>query len=142
MCGVQAQLMVAAEFQLGARVDVTLSDIRAALWETRSLVKMYGPRGTLHLLPADELALWMATMRARAARREGHWYRVAGLTVDRAEAVLDAIGDALDGQHLTREALTDEVVRRTGAWAREGIASAWGIFLGPAANPLVGADEG
>ena len=39
------------------------------LWEKRSLVKTYGRRGTLHLLPAAELPLWMAAMQARTTRR-------------------------------------------------------------------------
>jgi Winged helix DNA-binding domain len=50
---------------LGARVaGVTQQDVREALWGERRLVKTYGPRGTLHLLPAGELPMWMAALQA------------------------------------------------------------------------------
>jgi len=71
VCGIQAQIMVAAELALSARVaEITQEDVRKELWERKSLIKTYGPRGTLHLLPADELPLWMAAMRARDALDE------------------------------------------------------------------------
>src|SRR6476620_11421011 len=66
VCGIQAQVITAAELAIGARVEsVTQQDVREAIRERHSLVKTYGPRGTLHLLPAAELSLWMAAMRAR-----------------------------------------------------------------------------
>ena len=68
------------------------------LWEQRTLVKTYGPRGTLHLLPADELPLWMDAMRACAILHEPYWYAAAGLEPSQADALLEAIGqrDAAD----------------------------------------------
>jgi hypothetical protein len=109
VCGIQAQIMIAAELALSARVaDVTQEDVRKELWERKSLVKTYGPRGTLHLLPANELSLWMAAMRARDALDETPWYTSLQLTPRRAQAFVDAIGDALDGRCLTREELANE----------------------------------
>src|SRR3954466_13123285 len=65
--GVHAQVQVSAELQLAARVDgVTQQDVRAALWRDRTLVKAWTLRGTLHLHPADELAVWFAANRAVA----------------------------------------------------------------------------
>jgi uncharacterized protein YcaQ len=134
VCGIQAQMMIAAELAIGARIaGMTQRDVRAALWERRDLVKTYGPRGTLHLLPADELPLWMAAMRAHASLREERWYERAGLEPKRADALLAAIGDSLDGACLTREELADAVTARIGAWAREPMLSAWGQMLAPAA---------
>lgn len=44
---------VRAELAIGLRVaGVTRADVRAALWTERTLVKTYGPRGTVHLFPA------------------------------------------------------------------------------------------
>jgi uncharacterized protein YcaQ len=132
--GVQAQILSAAELAIGARVaGATQQDVRAALWERRALVKTYGPRTTLHLLPADELPLWMAAMRAREALSGPPWYAAAGLTPAQAEALLAAIGDALDGHSLPRAELAAEVARRAGAWAEEPLNSAWGEWLAPAA---------
>ena len=48
--GIQAQILSAAELAIGVRVaGVTLPDVQAALWERHTMVKTYGPRGTLHL---------------------------------------------------------------------------------------------
>ena len=33
--------------------------VHRALWEDRTLVKTWAMRGTLHLLRADELAMWV-----------------------------------------------------------------------------------
>jgi hypothetical protein len=78
--GIQAQVLSAAELAIGARVaDITRQDVRAALWEQHTLIKTYGPRGTLHLLPADELPLWMAALRATETLSGPPWYQRAGL---------------------------------------------------------------
>jgi hypothetical protein len=121
VCGIQAQVMGAAELALSARVEgLTQEEVRAELWEERSLVKAWTIRGTLHLHPADDLPLWAA----------------ATLALDEPEdaAVLDAIGSALDGRRLLREELADEVARRAGEWTREKIGSGWGYFIGSASR--------
>src|SRR5437879_837928 len=120
VCGVQAQVLSAAELAIGVPVwRLTRQDVRRALWERRSLIKTYGPRGTLHLLPARELSLWMAAMRGRADLRGTRWYQASGLEPARAEALLEAIGGALDGRCLTREELAQQVAHRIGSWVRE-----------------------
>jgi uncharacterized protein YcaQ len=132
--GVQAQILSAAELAIGARVaGVTRRDVQAALWERHALVKTYGPRGTLHLLPADELSLWMAALRAYAMLHEPYWYATAGLSLSQADALLEAIGEALDGCCLTRQELASAVAQRVGEWAQERLLSAWGELLAPAA---------
>ena len=70
VCGIQAQVMPAAELSVGIRVDgVTRNDVQAALWENRTLVKTYGIRGTIHLFPSDELPLKFGRLRLRSWRR-------------------------------------------------------------------------
>lgn len=132
--GVQAQILSAAELAVGVRVaGVTRQDVQAALWERHTLVKTYGPRGTLHLLPADELPLWMAALRAWVMLDESPWYAAAGLERAQADTLLEAIGQALDHRCLTRQELADEVAQEVGQWARERLLSAWGELLAPAA---------
>ncbi|MFD4528078.1 winged helix DNA-binding domain-containing protein [Streptomyces sp. NPDC058470] len=117
MLGAHAQVLSAAEVSVGVRTDgVTRADVRAALWEHRSLVKTYGPRGTVHLLPAAELPFWTAALAAMPTGRSP-FARDAGLGEARAEEVIAAIGDALDGAYLTIDELGDAVVARTGPWA-------------------------
>jgi len=70
MAGGHAQVMSAAEVSLALRVaGATRADVAHALWEERSLVKTYGPRGTMHVLPAADLPWWLAapTVRTQGA---------------------------------------------------------------------------
>ncbi|HEX8220470.1 MAG TPA: winged helix DNA-binding domain-containing protein [Chloroflexia bacterium] len=134
VCGIQAQVITAAELAIAARVEgMSQQYVRDEIWEQRYLVKTYGPRGTLHLLPSSELPLWMAAMRARESLSEQRWYEAAGLEPEQAEALLAGIAEALDGRCLTREELAAEVARRAGPWAKERLASTWGEMLAPAA---------
>src|SRR5258708_34453629 len=71
-CGIQAQVGVAAELALGARVaQATQQDVRAELWERRRLYKTYSLRGTLHLHPSDRLPFWTAARHALPDWRRG-----------------------------------------------------------------------
>ncbi len=80
-CGVHAQILSAAEVSAALRVDgATRADVRRALWEDQSVVKTFGPRGTVHLLPAADLGRWMAALGAVAAHEPvpGRHQDVAG----------------------------------------------------------------
>jgi len=133
--GVHAQVMSCAEVALAARVDgVGVADVREALWERRKLVKTWAMRGTLHLLPADELALWAGALRTRSYLwRTAAWTRYFGITVEEVEALVAAIGDSLDGKGLTREELGIEVGKQAGPRAQELMSSGWGTLLKPVA---------
>jgi hypothetical protein len=134
VCGIQAQMMGAAELAVGARVTgVTQPDVREALWEQRSLVKTYGPRGTLHLLPAGELPMWMAALQAIPDHHRAMWYELADVGREQVDELVQATGQALDGRRLTREELAQAVAPRVGRWARQRLASTWGDLLAPAA---------
>jgi hypothetical protein len=118
--------MSAAELSIGIRVDgVTRRDVQAALWEQRTLVKTFGLRGTVHLFPSEELPLWMAALRARATL-DPRRYESLGLAPAELASVLEAIGDALDGQGLTIKQLGERVVRQAGSWAGAMASPAWG----------------
>jgi hypothetical protein len=121
VCGIQAQVMGAAELALSVRVrGLTQEHVRKALWEDRALAKTWTIRSTLHLHPADELPFWTAARRAVDP-------------VVQSQEVLDAIAAALDGQTLLREELADEVAKKAGERTRERIASGWGYIIGDAA---------
>lgn len=134
MCGVHAQVMSAAEISLWARVaDITPDHVRAALWQRRSLVKTWCMRGTLHLLAASEAPFYVAALRTRTGYRRAAWLKYYGLTSADADAIIAAVGSALDGRCLTREELADEVTRRVGLPVRDKLVSGWGDLLKPAA---------
>jgi Winged helix DNA-binding domain len=61
--GIHAQIQSSAELQVWARVNgVSRDDVRDALWEKRSLVRTWCMRGTLHLLPAEDLPTYVAAL--------------------------------------------------------------------------------
>ncbi|AZQ37095.1 winged helix DNA-binding domain-containing protein [Streptomyces cyaneochromogenes] len=117
MLGAHAQVLSAAEVSVGVRASgVTRADVRTALWDERSLVKTFGPRGTVHLLPAAELPLWCGALSAIPTGPSPFPPDVR-VTEEQAERIVAAIGDALDGVCLTVEELGEEVVAGTGPWA-------------------------
>ena len=140
--GVHAQVQASAELQFAARVDwITQADVRDALWERRALVKAWTLRGTLHLHPADELALWYAARQAVAGTSPDGpeeleaWRDPAGvlhppLGSDDVKAIRAAVWDALDGRCMLREEIADEVVKRVGPGPRQRLLSGFGFFLG------------
>ena len=133
-CGVHAQLMTGAELALSARVrDVTRDDVRDALWRTRELVKANTLRTTLHLHPADDLALWKALPKL-GRWQEQWWLDWQELTLAEAESLREAVLAALDdGEPRTRAELGAAVGGRLG---ERLAADSWGHYLAPVA-PLL-----
>jgi hypothetical protein len=63
MCGAHAQVLSAAELSIGRRIaGATREDVQRALWDDRTLVKTFGPRGTVHLLPTADLPMWTGAL--------------------------------------------------------------------------------
>jgi hypothetical protein len=126
ICGLHAQLMSSAELSLWARIDgLELGALDEALWQRSELVKVWAMRGTLHLLPAAELGLWMSALSTYTSRGMTGKWAFPELT--------QAVGDALVGRILTREELAAEVGRRTrNAEYAEFVRGNWGSFLKPA----------
>jgi hypothetical protein len=136
--GVHAQVQASAELQLAARVDgIAQQDVRNALWRDRTLVKAWTLRGTLHLHPADELAVWYAANRAVAGTSPDEleeWRDPAGvlhpaLGAVQAKAIRAAVLDALGDRCLLREELAAEVVSRVGQGAEQRLLSGFAFFL-------------
>jgi hypothetical protein len=118
MCGAHAQVMSAAELSLGLRVaGATRADVQHAVTVERSLVRTFGPRGTVHLLPLQELPLWTGALGATPAAVPHGFPDGVRMSPDQVDAVVAAIGDALADAELTVDELTAAVVERAGAWA-------------------------
>ena len=135
LCGVHAQVMSSAELTLHARVDgLDQGDVASALWDDRTLVKKWAMRGTLHLLPADEYALWQAALSTQYVRfTKPSWSKAAGIQPDELERLIDAVAHALDGDPLTREELAATVARQSRSpHLAEKLGESWGSFLKPA----------
>lgn len=117
MCGAHAQVLSAAELSVGLRLTgLTRCDIRASLWSELSLVKTFGPRGTVHLLPTRDLPMWSGALSAVPQPRSPFKDDVQ-MTAEQTEEVLAAISHAMVDDELTVDELTRAVVGRTGSWA-------------------------
>jgi len=134
VCGIHAQVQASAELQLAARVDgIAQQDVRDALWRDRTLVKAWTLRGTLHLHPADELPLWLAT---RAPQDElPAWPDPAGVVhppvpANEVEELRAAVWDSCSGEPLLREELAAEVIRRVGRKHAGRLSSGFAFFIG------------
>src|SRR5690349_10156647 len=61
ICGAQAQLTTAAQLQLWTRNhSISRKQIAADLWRRRALVKTWLMRQTLHWIPSNEFAIYIA----------------------------------------------------------------------------------
>ena len=125
MCGAHAQVMSAAELSVGLRLGgATRSAVQEALEVGHSLVKTFGPRGTVHLLPTRDLPLWAGALAAL-------WTPPTSLppealmTEEETDQVIEAVGDALQDAELTLDELTEAVVERAGDWAGDLVVPAW-----------------
>ncbi|MCO8270296.1 winged helix DNA-binding domain-containing protein [Actinoplanes sp. TRM 88003] len=118
MCGAHAQVMSAAEISVAMRLaEATRTDVQKALWTDRTLVKTFGPRGTVHLLPTRDLGLWAGAL--AALPHLSPFAADVRMTPDQNDRVVAALDSALraapDG--LTVDELSAEVVERAGPWA-------------------------
>jgi winged helix DNA-binding protein len=119
LCGAHAQVLGAAELSIGRRIArATRADVQRALWEERTLVQTFGPRGTIHLLPAADLPMWTGALTALPPSAPAHPEGVR-FTLVQADEVIAAIGDALTGTELTVDELTEAIADRAGPWAVE-----------------------
>ncbi|NYH91216.1 winged helix DNA-binding domain-containing protein [Actinopolymorpha rutila] len=127
--GLHAQVMSCVELSLWARVDgLTAEDVREALWRQRTLVKLWAMRGTLHVLPARDLGVWLAGL---GTYRDG--WSMYSMHDPLMHELAETVGHALRGTLLTRAELAAEVGRLSGSIATgESLQGGWGGSLKPA----------
>lgn len=125
MCGAHAQVLSAAFWSIGLRIaSLTEPEVRDALWTERSLVKTFGPRGTVHLLAAHDLPMWAGALSAIPHSHNGHTKEVR-LTPEQTDEVVNAIAVALFDAELTIDELSKAVIAATGPWAGERVMPAF-----------------
>ena len=96
VCGLQAQLLSAAELALSARVaGATQESVRNALWVEKTLVRVWTVRGTIHVIPAEDLSLWMAALGTRRHWESKEWLEREQLTAKEATVVFDTVLGAI-----------------------------------------------
>jgi uncharacterized protein YukE len=124
ICGAHAQVLSAAELSLALRIrGATRSTVQHALWDDHRLIKSYGPRGTVHLLAADDLPVWAAALSAIPAHSP--FPDGVRLTPEQADEIVDAIGQALEDAELTIDELDQAIIDEVGAWAGDRVMAAF-----------------
>ncbi|MEP7028183.1 MAG: winged helix DNA-binding domain-containing protein [Candidatus Eisenbacteria bacterium] len=125
--GAQAQVGSAARLSLAARVaGVTDEHLRAAVDGKRSLVKTWTVRGTLHLVPARDLPLYIAAFGRLRRESALRWLARSGMSAKTVEALCADILEALADGPLNRKQVAARVGDAHGAQARRMLENSWG----------------
>ncbi len=125
--GIQAQVASAARLSFRARTrGLTPGMVDDALWKDRSLVKIWIMRHTVHILPTEDLPIYISALGESLQRISRSWYERAGLTSEVRRTIMDAALEALEGGPLTRKELANAVVPVVGSRHRRWVEGSWG----------------
>lgn len=130
LCGLHGQDVSSAELAVWARIKSIRKDaVRRALEEERMLVRTWTLRDTVHLVPADDLPMYVAVLRPRPEGPSAGWLNQRRITRDQYRAIVDNVPRALDGRPRTREWLAERLVELAGPDVREPALESWGGSL-------------
>ncbi|GAA4586518.1 winged helix DNA-binding domain-containing protein [Planotetraspora phitsanulokensis] len=133
LCGVQSQVASSAELATAVRqADPRPGEVETALWRDGTLRKTWLMRGTLHLVPTDELPIYCGALRSLRFWETGVWQRGHGVTAAEIDAIIETVPHVLGERALTRDELVEAVIESTGdAHLKEALTSGWGMLLKP-----------
>jgi hypothetical protein len=135
VCGVQAQIMSAAQLQLWARNHtITPSSVNDALLKSRSLVKTSLMRQTLHLVPADEFPLYIAAQKKTRVGTVLTRMAKFKITREEAEGLSALILDVLSAGPAPRVAISAAVLPKTSKRIRAWMKESWSMVRLPIAE--------
>ena len=135
VCGVQAQIMSAAQLQLWARNHaITPTAVNDALLNTRTLVKTTLMRQTLHLVPADEFPLYIAAQKKTRIGTVLTRMAKFKITREEAEGLTALILDVLDAGPAPRVAIAASVLPKTSKRVRAWMQESWSMVRLPVAE--------
>ena len=130
VCGLHAQVVSSPEVALWTRVaGLAPGTVSRALEEDRTLVRTWTIRDTVHVVPADDLALYVAVLRPRAEGPSDGWLNQRRMTRAQYDAIVQNVPRALDGRPRTREWLADRLVELAGPHVRAPALESWGGVL-------------
>jgi len=129
VCGIQAQVMSAAELALFARCRTTTrAEIQDALWHKRSLVKSSLMRTTLHLVPAAEYTTYVTALKASRVRLLHRIFARIKITEAEVTAMNEFAVEALSDGPLTQQELAKRAWVRASPRMRKWLKYAWTVF--------------
>ena len=125
IAGAQAQVLLAGQMSIWPRVKgARLRDVDSALWKDHSLVRAWGMRGTMFLLPSDELSVFVRGSVRRAAYNLNWAIRHSGSKED-VDKLLDHVGEILE-EPRTRTDLAQMLTESHGYKTKSKAAGGWG----------------
>ncbi len=125
MAGAQAQVLLAGQMSIWPRVKgARLQDVESALWKDHSLVRAWGMRGTMFLLPSDELSVFVRGSARRAAYNLNWAIRHSGSKED-VDRLLDRVAEILE-EPRTRTDLAQMLTESHGYKTKSKAAGGWG----------------
>ncbi|MEM2119020.1 MAG: crosslink repair DNA glycosylase YcaQ family protein, partial [Candidatus Bathyarchaeia archaeon] len=127
ICGVQAQLMSAAELSLWTRVDgLQREEIGDVLFNKHTLVKTWCMRGACHIIASADLPILVGGISRYGLQREKAWLSKRGISETEMDKTVKILVETLADETLTREELADRVAARIGSKAKRWIENSWG----------------
>lgn len=129
VCGIQAQVLSAAEISLWARRhELTRAEIRAALGPRRTLVRTSVMRQTLHLIAAQDFSLYINAL--KQSRMAALWNIMSrfGIKPQEVDALNAAVVEALRDGPLPQREVNARVKPRLGKNMRAWMAKVWSIL--------------
>jgi len=125
MAGAQAQVLLAGQMSIWPRVKgARLRDVDSALWKERTLVRAWGMRGTMFLLPSDDLSVFVRGSARRAAYNLNWAIRHTGSKQD-IDKLLDRVAEILE-EPPTRTDLAQMLTESHGYKLKSKISGGWG----------------
>jgi Winged helix DNA-binding domain len=131
LCGVQAQVGSYAAQAVLARQRTPAPGAAQAALASRTLVKTWAMRGTLHLLPPDTAGAFGRLIASARTWKRPVWERNFGLSPADMRDLASRVVEVLDGRTLTREELIAAVA--ADAPYADRLRSGWGTALKPLA---------
>src|SRR5689334_16830733 len=118
LCGIQAQDSHAAELAVRVRsAGVVAAGVERARVQERSIIRTWGPRGTLHLLAAEDVG-WLLSLLGPVFIAGGRRRRTElGLDEETCVTLIAVLRDMLANHGpLTRAELVEQLAVKTGVW--------------------------
>ena len=134
LCGLHAQVPATPYFSLWNRVEnFQKASLDKALYEDKTLVKVWCMRGTLHLIPSQDLPVYNQALKRMWFEHHGRFMRAPEWppAEERKKVIHPRIVEALAQRPLTRRELNDKVrgSLKDGSLPYDRLFSGWGGVL-------------
>jgi uncharacterized protein YcaQ len=134
VCGLQAQAATTPYLSLWSRVEDFTDDLlNEALFTTKSLAKTWVMRGTLHVIPSEDLPIYNHALRTMWFEHHGRFMRAPDWPTikERRQVIYPKIMEALSEAPLRRKELGNKVrsLLNDGSRPYERLFSGWGGIL-------------